>query len=83
MTQTMTHVGISLLPLIFAGVRTALVEVFASATLAARIGAGGLGVLLMDGLRTMNTAKILWGSLLSAGLAIFLNRLLKVIEERL
>ena len=31
------------LPLIFAGIRTALVEVIASAALAARIGAGGLG----------------------------------------
>ena len=68
---------------IFTGIRLAVVSTIGIGTIAAMINAGGLGVLLMDGLRTMNTAKILWGSLLSAGLAIFLNRLLKVIEERL
>ena len=38
------------LPMIFAGVRTALVEVVASTTLAAKIGAGGLGEIIFTGL---------------------------------
>lgn len=38
------------LPMIFSGVRTALVEVIASATLAAKIGAGGLGEIIFTGL---------------------------------
>ena len=38
------------LPMIFAGIRTALIEVIASATLAAKIGAGGLGEIIFTGL---------------------------------
>lgn len=68
---------------IFAGIRLAVVSTIGIGTIAAAINAGGLGVLLLDGLRTMNTAKILWGSILSAGLAILINRVLKVIENRL
>ena len=46
------------LPLIFAGMRTALVEVIASATLAAKIGAGGLGEIVFTGLG-LNRADLL------------------------
>ena len=67
---------------LFAGVRLAVVSTVGVGTIAASINAGGLGTLLFDGLRTMNTAKILWGSLLSAGLAIAMNGLLKLAEER-
>lgn len=67
---------------LFAGVRLAVVSTIGIGTIAACINAGGLGTLLFDGLRTMNTAKILWGSLLSAGLAIGMNGLLKLAEER-
>ena len=48
----------------------------------AAINAGGLGTLLFDGLRTMNTVKILWGSLLSAALAVLANGVLKWAERR-
>lgn len=48
----------------------------------ASISAGGLGTILFDGLRTMNTAKILWGSLLSAVLAIVIDRLLILVEKK-
>lgn len=68
---------------IFAGIRLAVVSTIGIGTIAAAINAGGLGVLLLDGLRTINTAKILWGSVLSAGLAIIINRLLKLVENRL
>lgn len=46
------------LPMILAGVRTALVEVIASATLAAKIGAGGLGEIIFTGLG-LNRADLL------------------------
>ena len=68
---------------LFAGVRLAVVSTIGIGTIAASINAGGLGTLLFDGLRTMNTAKILWGSLLSAGLAIAMNGLLKLAEDRM
>ena len=67
---------------IFAGIRLAVVSTIGIGTIAAAINAGGLGTLLFDGLRTMNQAKILWGSLLSAILAIVFNAFFKWIEKR-
>jgi osmoprotectant transport system permease protein len=66
---------------LFTGVRLAVVSTIGIATIAASINAGGLGSILFDGLRTMNVNKILWGSILSAGLAIGVNALLSKIEE--
>lgn len=68
---------------LFAGVRLAVVSTIGIGTIASAINAGGLGILLFDGLRTMNTVKILWGSILSAGLALLVNGVLKTIENRL
>lgn len=68
---------------LFAGIRIAAVSTIGIATIAASINAGGLGSVLFDGLRTMNVNKILWGSLLSAGLAILVNALLGIIERKL
>ena len=65
---------------ILAGIRLAVVSTIGIGTIAASINAGGLGTLLFDGLRTMNAVKILWGSLLSAALAILLNALIKLAE---
>ncbi len=68
---------------IFAGIRLAVVSTIGIGTIAASINAGGLGTLLFEGLRTIHTAKILWGSILSAGLAILINRVLKLVENRM
>ena len=68
---------------ILAGIRLAVVSTIGIGTIAASINAGGLGTLLFEGLRTINTPKILWGSVLSALLAVSINRLLKMVEERL
>lgn len=67
---------------LIAGLRIALVSTVGIATIAASINAGGLGTILFDGLRTMNTAKILWGSLLSAALAVAIDRLLLLVERK-
>ena len=67
---------------LFAGIRLAVISTIGIGTIASSINAGGLGDLLFDGLRTMNTVKILWGSILSAGLAIGINALLKYISDR-
>ena len=64
-------------------IRLAVVSTVGIATIAASINAGGLGILLFEGLRTMNIPKILWGSVLSAGMAVLLNAVLKMIEERM
>lgn len=68
---------------IFAGIHLAVVSTIGIATIAASINAGGIGSVLLDGLRTVNTAKILWGTLLAAGLAIIVNGVFNVIEKKL
>ena len=67
---------------IVAGIRIALVATVSIATIAASINAGGLGTILFDGLRTMNYAKIVWGSVLSALLAILIDVLLRLLEKK-
>ena len=82
--QILTRIRIPLArKAIFAGIRLAIVSTVGIATIAASINAGGLGILLFEGLRTMNIPKILWGSVLSAGMAVLLNAVLKMIEERM
>lgn len=68
---------------LFTGIRLAVVSTIGIATIAAFINAGGLGSILYDGLRTMNLYKILWGSILSAGLAIAANTMLGRLEKKL
>lgn len=58
------------LPMIFAGLKTALVEVVASATLAARIGAGGLGEIIFTGLGMNRADILLTGGILVAVLSL-------------
>ena len=48
-------------PLLFAGVRTATVEVIASATIASYIGAGGLGDIIVTGLALLRTDLLVIG----------------------
>lgn len=58
------------LPMILAGLRTALVEVFASATLAAKIGAGGLGEIIFTGLGLNRSDLLVLGGVLVAALSL-------------
>ena len=57
-------------PVVVAGVRTAAVEVIASATLAAFIGGGGLGDLIVAGLQNDNLGELLAGAVCVALLAL-------------
>jgi osmoprotectant transport system permease protein len=58
------------LPLIAAGVRTAAVQVVATATLAAYVGGGGLGRLIADGFGRADPAMTAAGGVLVAALAL-------------
>lgn len=69
------------LPVVLGGVRIAAVTLVALATVAAWIQAGGLGVLLFEGLRTDNPAKIVAGALASALLAIAADLVLRAVER--
>ncbi len=51
------------LPIIAAGIRTSAVQIIATATLAAIIGAGGYGEYIYLGLREFNTTELLAGAL--------------------
>jgi len=68
---------------LFVGIRLAVVSTIGIATIAAAINAGGLGWVLFDGLRTSNNVKILWGCILSAGLALAANAALVGTEKRI
>ena len=71
------------LPAIFAGIRTAAVISIGTATLAAFIGAGGLGDPIVVGLSLDNTEMILQGAVPAALLAIITEVLFGSIEARL
>lgn len=68
------------LPVIIGGIRIAAVSVIGIATIASWINAGGLGVMLFQGLSQNNIPEILWGTILVAGLAIAVNYLLAWLE---
>lgn len=70
-------------PLAFSGVRTAASEVIASATLAAYIGAGGLGVLIYTGLGALRSDLLWIGGVSVALLSLAVNRALAFVERRL
>lgn len=69
------------LPVIMAGIHLAIISTIGIATIAATINAGGLGTILFDGLRTMNTYKILWGTIFCAAIAWAADALLQMIES--
>ncbi len=71
------------LPVVFSGIKTATVEVIASATLAAFIGGGGLGEYIINGLAAGDTAQLLEGAVAVGLLALGADAGLALIERRL
>ena len=69
------------LPVIFAGIRTATVINVGVATLAAYIGAGGLGEFIFGGIALNNSTMIIAGALPAALLAILLDQLLAFLQR--
>jgi osmoprotectant transport system permease protein len=68
-------------PVILAGVRTSAVLTVGTATLAAFIGAGGLGVPIVSGLQLADTTRILSGALPAAALALVVDGVLAGVER--
>jgi osmoprotectant transport system permease protein len=82
--QILTIVELPLsLPVIMAGIRTATVLSISVATLAALIGAGGLGDLIFQGIVMADRNLLLAGSIPTALLAIGADLLLGGVEKRL
>jgi osmoprotectant transport system permease protein len=69
-------------PTILAGLRVATVTSVGVATIAALIGAGGLGQFIFLGLQTLNTSLILLGALPAALLALAADAGIGVLERR-
>ncbi len=71
------------LPVVFSGIRTAAVEVVASATLAAFIGGGGLGEYIVNGISLNDRGQMLEGAGAVGALALVVQGLLGLVERRL
>jgi osmoprotectant transport system permease protein len=71
------------LSVIIAGVRVATVLSIGVATIAAAIGAGGLGEYIFRGLAMVNNQVIMAGAIPAAGLALFADASLGWLEKRL
>lgn len=69
------------LPLIAAGFRTAAVQVVATATLAALVGGGGLGVIINTGFAQQDQGQIVAGGLLVAALAVLTEAVLALVQR--
>ena len=79
--QVLRFVQIPLaMPVILAGVRTSAVIVVGTATLAAFIGAGGLGDPIFRGISTLDSRLIFLGAVPACLLAIALDKLLAILE---
>src|SRR2546422_139478 len=82
--QTLFRVRFPLaLAVILAGIRTATIITIGVATIAAAIGAGGLGTFIFRGVALVSDALILAGAIPAALLALLADFLLGLLERRL
>lgn len=81
--QTFWKVRVPLaLPVILSGARTAMTEIIASATIAAKIGAGGLGGIILTGLGLNRTDLLLIGGVSVALLSVLAGFIFSLLERR-
>jgi osmoprotectant transport system permease protein len=71
------------MPVIVSGIRTAAVEVIGSATLAAFVGAGGLGTFITSGITLMDERMLLAGAVAVTLLALITEFALERLQVRL
>lgn len=82
--QMLWHVELPLAsPIILAGIRTATVITVGVATIAAAIGAGGLGEFIFRGLAMVDNSVILAGAIPAALMALSADLLLGLVERSL
>ena len=82
--QVLTQVELPMaLPVLMSGLRSAALQVVATATVAAAVGLGGLGRLLIDGLAVNDYSRVLAGAIVVAVLAVALDLLLALAQRRL
>jgi len=69
------------LPLILSGVRSALLQIVATATIAAYVTLGGLGRYIIDGLAQRDYAQMAGGAVLVGVLAVILDLLMALLQR--
>ena len=69
------------LPLIMSGIRSAALQVVATATLAATVGLGGLGRFLLDGLSVRDYGQMAGGAILIAILALLVDLVFATLQR--
>lgn len=81
-TQRLFKIQIPLsLPVIMAGIRVSAVTSVGLMTIAAYVGAGGLGYLVFAGIRTINNYQILAGAIPACLLALLVDYIFSIIER--
>ncbi|MFI9629997.1 ABC transporter permease [Streptomyces sp. NPDC052042] len=70
-------------PMIMTGLRSAAVQVVATATIAAMVGQGGLGRIITAGFLTYDTAQVVAGAVLVAALALLVEVVVVVLGRAL
>lgn len=80
--QVLTQVELPIaLPLIVAGFRAAVLQVVATATIAAFVNLGGIGRFIFDGLALYDYGRVVLGAALVAGLALALDGALALVAR--
>jgi osmoprotectant transport system permease protein len=69
------------LPLVVGGIRSSLLQVISTATIAAYVALGGLGRFIVDGLAVRDFPQMIGGSILVAALAIASDLLLAALQK--
>ena len=69
------------LPLIVSGIRLAVVQVWATATIAALVAGPGLGRIIVHGYESFQTAEVVAGSLIVAIVALVLELTLALVQK--
>jgi osmoprotectant transport system permease protein len=71
------------LPLVLGGIRNAVLQLVATAAVAAYVGLGGLGRFLLDGLAVLDYTQVVAGAILTTLLAIVLDLILAAAQRAL
>jgi osmoprotectant transport system permease protein len=71
-----------MVPILIAGIRLATIITIAIAAIGAKFGAGGLGILLFEGIQQQNDSKLWAGAIALTLLALCLNFGLRYLERR-
>lgn len=70
------------LPAVLAGIKTSVIINVSAATIGAAMGAGGLGILIVNGIRTMDVMLIIKGALPVSLMAFLINSVFTLLEEQ-